>query len=221
MKMKRFLVLMLLCLPLFGMAQNSNMQAKFEASLPDSVKYVLPAFKNGRVVYKNGEFSPGVFNISTLDQSLRFMQDGQELSVADIDEVDRVSIGGMLFLRQQNGFFGIVDQAGDVCLCVERRIVFDDTKSGAYGRRSSTTNIKEMQSLHSEQGVDFDLSGEVRYTVRERALLYRDGKVYSPGKRQFMRLFPDKKDQIEAWTREHKIDPDDYAGILPLFESLK
>ena len=132
MKMKRFLVLMLLCLPLFGMAQNSNMQAKFEASLPDSVKYVLPAFKNGRVVYKNGEFSPGVFNISTLDQSLRFMQDGQELSVADIDEVDRVSIGGMLFLRQQNGFFGIVDQAGDVCLCVERRIVFDDTKVVYY-----------------------------------------------------------------------------------------
>lgn len=219
--MKRLLFILLLCLSLASLAQNSSMQAKFEATLPDSVKYVMPAFRPGRVVYKNGEYSNGVFNISTIDQSLRFMQDGQELAVADLDDVDRVTIGGVLFFRQQNGFFGIVEQAGDVCLCVERRMLFDDTKSGAYGRRSSTTNIKEMQSLHSDQGVDFDLSGEVRYTIQERALLYRNGKMYYPGKRQFIKLFPDKKDTIEAWTGDNKLDQDDYNSILALFSLLK
>jgi len=220
--MKRRFVFFLLCLSISLSAQNSGMQARFEASLPDSVKYVLPAFKPGRVVYKNGEYSNGVLNISTIDQSLRFLRDdGQEMAVTDIDEVDRVTIGGILFLRQQNGFYGIADQAGDVCLCVEKRMVFDDSKSGAYGRRSSTTNIKELQSLHSEQGVDFDLSGEVRYTLREKALLYRDGRVYAPGKRQLLRLFPDRKDVIEAWTKENKLDADDYNSILPLFQLLK
>ena len=220
--MKRRFVFFLLCLSISLSAQNSSMQAKFEASLPDSVKYVLPSFKPGRVVYKNGEYSNGVLNISTIDMSLRFIQDdGQEMSVANIDEVDRVTIGGILFLRQQNGFYGIVEQAGDVCLCVEKRMIFDDTKSGAYGRRSSTTNLKEMHSLHSEQGVDFDLSGEVRYTIREKALLYRDGRMYAPGKRQFLRLFPDKKDVIEEWTKENKHDADDYNSILPLFQLLK
>lgn len=219
--MKRLFLLLLLSLPFLAEAQNTA-QGSFESSLPDSVKYVTPSFASGRVVYKNGEFSNGMFNISTLDQSLRFIEDGKELALSDIDQVDRVTIGGVLFFRKQNGFYGIVEQADGVCLCVEKSLVFEDSKTGAYGTKSSTSNIKEMQSLHSVQGVEFNLSPDMPFNIKERVLLYRDGKVYAPGKNQFKKLFPDKKQVVEEWFKARgKAEAEDAENLKELFNLLK
>ena len=218
--MKNVLLALALLLPFAGSAQV-NSQARFEASLPDSIKYVLPAFGKGRVVYSNGEFSLGTFNICTVDQSLRYLDDGQELSLVGIDEVDRVTIGGVLFLRRQNGFYGIVDQMDEVCLCVQKRIEFDDTKSGAFGQRSATTSIQELRNIHTESGMDFDLRGEVRYKLTEKPILYRNGRFYAPSKKQLLKLFPDKKTFIERYLQDNKTDFNDYGSLAALFEALK
>ena len=76
--MKRVLVSVLCALCTLAAGAQSR-QASFEAMLPDSVKYVLPAFAEGSLVYKDGGFSKGSFNISALDQTLRYIDtDGSE-----------------------------------------------------------------------------------------------------------------------------------------------
>ena len=58
---------------------GQSAQGDFEKQLPDSVKYYLPEFMEGRIIYKDGGFSTGRFNISTLDQTIRYMDSDEKV----------------------------------------------------------------------------------------------------------------------------------------------
>ncbi len=90
--MKRLLILLALCASIVASFGQTSQQ-EFESGVPDSLKYVLPQFALGQVVYKDGTYSAGKFNISTIDQSIRFIdRDGSEKALVDGSNVDRVTI---------------------------------------------------------------------------------------------------------------------------------
>ena len=219
--MKRVLVSVLCALCTLAAGAQSR-QASFEAMLPDSVKYVLPAFAEGSLVYKDGGFSKGSFNISALDQTLRYIDtDGSEKAFYDDNVVDRVTIGGVLFIRPQASYLGIVGIWDEVMLCVEKRLKFDDAKRGAYGTVSSTSNIKSIQVVGTGDGSQFHFDGDLRYEIKETPYLYRKGRVYVPTKKLLCKFFPDKKDRIENYLRENKVDFSVYPDVAKLMEGLK
>ena len=57
----------------------------------DSVKYILPEFTAGMVIFKNGEQSNGAININTIDQKIHFIDPkGEILVITNNDDVSRV-----------------------------------------------------------------------------------------------------------------------------------
>lgn len=219
--MKRAIFTSFFILAAFFSAAQSR-QASFEASLPDSVKYILPAFAEGNLVYKDGGYSRGSFNISTLDQTLRYIDtDGSEKAFIDNDAVDRVTIGGVLFIRPQKSYLGVVGAYGDVMLCVEKRLKFDDTKRGAYGTVSATSSIKSLQGIGTGDGTQFQFNGDLRYETKETPFLYKNGRVYVPSKKLLCKFFPEKKAWIENYLEENKINFSVYEEVEKLMEGLK
>lgn len=201
-------------------AGAQSAQAEFEASLPDSVKYVMPAFGPGNLLYKDGGFSRGSFNICTVDNTLRYIDtDESEKVLADPSQVESVSISGVLFLHTQNMYLGVVGDYDDVLLCVDKRLVFDDRKVGAYGTSSATSSIRTV-GASTDNGATFRFSN-VKYEVRETPYLYKKGRVYVPSKKTLAKLFPAKKADIEAYLQENRIEFSDYQQVEALLEKLK
>lgn len=195
-------------------------QADFEATLPDSVKYVMPAFGPGNILYKDGGFSRGSFNICTVDNTLRYIDtDKSEKVLADPSQVESVSISGVLFLHAQNMYLGVVGDYDEVLLCVEKRMVFDDRKVGAYGTTSATSSIKTVGTA-TDNGATFRFSN-VKYEIKETPYLYKKGRVYVPSKKTLTKLFPAKKADIEAYLEETRIEFSDYRQVEALLEKLK
>lgn len=205
---------------MFQLASAQSPQAQFEASLPDSVKYVMPSFGSGSILYKDGGYSRGSFNISTLDNTLRYLDtDGSEKSLANLSEVESVSISNVLFLHVQDMFLGVASSYGDVLLCVEKQMVFDDRKTGAYGTSSATTSIRSVGSS-TDNGATFRFSN-VKYELKETPYFYKKGRLMAPTKRSLLKLFPDKKDAIEAYLQENKLDYSSYAALQTLLDTVE
>lgn len=201
-------------------AGAQSAQADFEATLPDSVKYVMPAFGPGNILYKDGGFSRGSFNICTVDNTLRYIDtDESEKVLADPSQVESVSISGVLFLHTQNMYLGVVGDYDDILLCVEKRMVFDDKKVGAYGTTSATSSIRTV-GASTDNGSTFRFSN-VKYQIKETPYLYKKGRVHFPSKKNLIKLFPAKKADIEAYLESNRVDFSDYRQVEALLDQLK
>jgi hypothetical protein len=218
-KLFSLFVFTLLFVPLFAQTEWE----KFESQFPDSVVYVMPEFAPGRIYYRNGEFSNGVFNIAAIDQSLRFKDDeGKILSLVDNSDVARVTIGNKLFLHLSNGFAEVIDYCPEASLCVIRRLVFKkDAQKGAYGMKSETTSISSISHVSDDLGSTYNLSSTAEHRRTETLLLYAKKRTYTPSKKSFIKLFPGKIDFIESYLSVHEVDFDSVVDVLEFFSAVK
>lgn len=219
--MRRFLVFVM-CLVCGSSLYAQTAQLQLEQSLPDSIVYYLPKFEQGRIVYKDGGFSAGTFNIATLDQSLRFIsEDKSILSVSNISEVDRVTIGGMMFLRNGSSFIAVVDNIDDVLFGVTRKLEIDNSaKKGAFGMESQTASVTSIGRMQS-QGVNVDFSANAKTRFKESAFIYYKRTALVATKKNFLRAFPSKKELIESYVAENKVDFTKYVQVKALFDYIK
>lgn len=220
--MKRIIAIVAIMASAMMSLHAQSLQGTFEKQLPDSVKYYLPEFLDGRIIYKDGQFSTGKFNISTLDQTLRYVDnDGNIMGIADNASVDRASIGGMLFLKYRTYYLAFTLEVDGIYLCASRRLVFEDSKKGAFGLESSTTNIKEVKLVEGSGGKVFDLNGNPAYTVRKYPYIYKNNVAYAPTKRLLLRFFKDKAGKINAYLENHKVNFNDFDQVYDLMSAIK
>ncbi len=216
---KSFLTLLLSLFSAVLFAQSA--QSSFEKSLPDSVKYVKPTFSRGTLMYKDGGYSVGEFNISILDNTLRYIDaDGSEKTISDNSTVSTVSFGGSLFIRPQNSYLEVLKTIDDIFLCSEKKLSFDDTHSGAYGAKSATTNIKSVQGIHAGS-VLYNLSGGMDYEIKETVFICKKNRLYAPSAKRIMKLFPDRKEFLEGYFESNSVDFASAEDLSALFDALQ
>ena len=216
----RLFSLVALFLPFALLGQNK--QLEFEATLPDSVKYYVPEFTAGSIVFTDGGFSTGKLNISVVDQTVRFVdKSGEILSLSNQDQVDRVVIGKYLFLKNGNEFAAVVRSADEASLVVTRRFVFErDKKKGAFGARSETTSISSIASASAESGMQFNLSTTSEYRIDTVPFLYRKKRFYPVTRKNLLKFFPEKKDAVSAYLDSHNVNLQRVEEVELLFQEV-
>jgi len=203
-------------------ASGQNSQMNFEKNLPDSIKYVLPEFGQGRLVYTDGGFSTGRFNISTIDQSLRYIDEkGEVMSVTDNGNIDRVTINGMLFIKHQSSYVGIVQQYDDIYLCASRKMEFKTNVNAGYGKASGTTAISTVNKITTDVGQTFDYTQADDYSIKLQPFILRNNRLYAPSKSSILKSFPDKADQIKAYLGDHDVNFNDFDAVKQMLDSLE
>ena len=225
MNMKKYLLLVLAAvISVSAFAQGLETAQKkaadnFLANIPDSLKYVSKTFMPGKVVYTNGEYSNGVFNICTIDQSVRFMSDGEELSIKDLSQVDRVTIGGQLYLKKSGSFYQVIDNLDNILLCVLKKVDIIETKNGSDVQRTSNVNTYSAFQKDGQLRNNYSLNAKYRYD--EVPYMLRKNTYYMVTEKNLATFFPTRREQIREYLKDNRCtfsNPDD---VYDLFQYLK
>ena len=190
----------------------------------DSVKYVLPNFNAGIVIFNNGQQSNGALNINTIDQKVHFIDpSGKILVLSNNDEVARVFIKGRTFMNSRYGYVEIYESAEDIFMGEVRRVGFiSEDKVGAFGSKSQTTAIQSVNSVQATGGymVDFDQQRKSPYTYRKTPYLCRKGVIQSVSKKSMQKCFPEKKEIIEQYVAEHNPNFNNVEDVRKMFKEI-
>ena len=177
-----------------------------KGDMPADVFYLLPEFRQGMVYFSDQGPAQGELNICAVDQTLRFMDKGQELS-SGADNINRVVVDDIVFVRIDGVFYRLYPITDDLTVAVRRDVeILRDVKTGAYGIQSRTSSIREVGSLQSD-GMMYTLqsSKSYPYNVSESCFLFQAGDVTPINKRSLRKRFPARKDELDAWLKSHSL----------------
>ena len=190
----------------------------------DSVKYVLPEFTAGMVIFKNGEQSNGAINISTIDQKIHFIDPkGEILVITNNDDVSRVFAKGRTFLNSRYGYVELYETVGDIFMGEVRKVGFiSEDKVGAFGSKSQTTSIQTINSVQTRGGymVDFEKQRNSPYTYKKIPYVCRKGLFLTVSKKTLQKCFPDKKDIIEKYIQENDPNLSNVEDVRKMFKTI-
>lgn len=184
--------------------------------------YLMPSFAEGTVFFRGQSPARGMLNISAVDHSLRFLaKDGTELEAVNPENIVKVKIDTVMFIRYEDMFYRMIPLKADVGIAVLRTAsVQRDLKQGAYGTTSQTSAVKESGTIYAD-GIQYNLGGDKNkpYTVSETLFIYRGDQIYPLGKRSLKKLFPESKDRIDAYFKDGASVPETVEGALQLLAS--
>ena len=225
--MKRFIsisFLMLICTAAFSQTVAFTSPNAESQKMLDSVKYVLPEFAAGMVIFNNGEQSNGALNINTIDQKVHFVDpSGTILVLSNNEQVSRVFRKGRSFINSRYGYIEVYETAGDTFMGELRRVGFiSEDKVGAFGSKSQTTSIQTINSVQTSGGymVDFEKQKNSPYTYKKIPYLCRKGMFQTVTKKTLQKCFPDKKEAIEQYLAEKDPNLNNVDEVRELFKAL-
>ena len=213
-------IVLLLALLLTGGAAFGQ---EAQGNIPADVFYLLPEFRQGMVYFSDQGPAQGDLNICAVDQTLRFMDKGQELA-SGADNIYRVIVDDIVFVRVDGAFYRLYPITDDLTLAFRRDVeILRDVKTGAYGTTSRTSSIREVGMLQSD-GMMYTLqsSKNYPYNVSESCFLFQAGDVTPITKRTLRKRFPDRKNDLDAWFKAGHAVPqtlDDTRALLSLLNA--
>ena len=192
------------CIPTVAAAQEEGEGVTAE------IYYLMPEFGQGMIWFSNQGPAEGKLNICAEDNTLRYLdKNGQEIVAASIDNVVKVQIDTVVFIRNEGVFYRLYPVSSELGLLVRRDLdIQRDAQRGAYGSYSRTSSIREYGTLYAD-GVTYKLEKSKKYpfTVSETCFLYTGDKVVPFTKRTLRRYFPQRKDDIDIYLKSCKSLP--------------
>lgn len=217
--MNRFLqgicALGLLLAGLGAQAQNKG--------IPDEVYYLMPRFAQGYIFFRGQGPAQGQLNICAVDNSLRFLdKDGRELEASNADNIVKVQIDTVVFLRHQDVYYRLSMVGPDMGVAVRRDVkILKDVKEAGYGTTSQTSSIKSLNTIYSNGAVYSLEEGKTYpYEVSQTLCLFKGDTVFPLTKRNLRKLFPSKKEQIDAMFSAGQSVPETLPEARALLLSL-
>lgn len=217
--MNRFLqgicALVLLLAGLGAQAQNKG--------IPDEVYYLMPRFAQGYIFFRGQGPAQGQLNICAVDNSLRFLdKDGRELEASNADNIVKVQIDTVVFLRHQDVYYRLSMVGPDMGVAVRRDVkILKDVKEAGYGTTSQTSSIKSLNTIYSNGAVYSLEEGKTYpYEVSQTLCLFKGDTVFPLTKRNLRKLFPSKKEQIDTMFSAGQSVPETLPEARALLLSL-
>ena len=186
-----------------------RLTAQVNAGIPADVFYLMPEMTRGTLRFQDRTVN-GKFNICAVDQTLRFIDDsGTELAANDPDGISRVQIDTVWFMRSSGAFYRMYPVNLELGIAVRKDTrIIRDVKKGAYGMTDQTSSIQQYRSLYNDTSAQL-LNNEqpVYYRVSETICLYYRDAIVKFTKASLKKVFPDHKDEIDAYFKSGKPFP--------------
>lgn len=199
--MKRIVTLLALFAGLSAFGQEA------QGNIPADVFYMLPEFRQGMVYFSDQGPAQGEMNICAVDQTLRFKDKGGQELASGADNITKVVIDTVVFVRIDGAFYRLYSVSDDLSLAFRRDVeILRDVRKGAYGTESRTSSIREVGSMQTD-GVMYTLNRAANYpyNVTESCFLFHAGDVTPVSKRSLRKRFPERKDDIDAFLKAHPL----------------
>lgn len=215
---KDLINILCLALALTGLGPGTLAQETYGQGIPADIFYLMPSFGQGMVYLRGQSPAQGLLNICAVDNTLRYMDNGTELAAAQHDNILKVQIDTVTFLRHQDAFLRLYPVSDALCIASRRDVrIIRGAKQGAYGGTSQTSSISEVGTLYTE-GATHELksSRDAQYKVSETLFVYDGDNILLPTKKNLMKIVPAASQEIEEYFKSHRNFPDnvDYAREL-------
>ncbi|MDR3367222.1 MAG: hypothetical protein LBO71_09705 [Prevotellaceae bacterium] len=160
-------------------------------------QFLLPQFTAGMVMFKSGERASAKLNYNMLLEQMQFIgDDSSVMAIANLDEVQHVSIGKRFFIKHKSAFIEVLVD-GEVQLGVSRKLrIVDHRKDAGYG---GATSLMKVESVSTMDGAPADHLTGTEKLIYEESRTYYLIKSFKPkvaNKKAFIKAFPACKDEI-------------------------
>ncbi len=190
-------------------------------SIPDVSSYLFPSFTDATVKLKNGGRLTSKLNFNLLISDMQFIgPDNDTLSITNADNIDSILLNNAVFFFNQ-GYYEIVASADTVKLAILRKTTYQAITIGALGLPNHTgTGIKSYTSFLTYVGEKkLVMNEDIEATSETTYYLITNGTVFNKAnKTSFIKVFPGKEKNIQAYLKQAKTDFNKQADLEKLFQ---
>lgn len=198
--------------------------------------YLFKEFTDGSVALNNRTFVKTKFNYDTFHDKLLYMDGDQIMELSDYTSVLSVQIGDRSFIPQGDTLYEVIDLEEDssvnggsgtaalgdkpsVLLVKWHQKKNPIGKKGAYGQVNHASSAISIDPEYYSISLK-DRGGEQAFdtvVANTYGIMISGGKIKKfTDKRSFLRIFPQKKDQIEQFMESNHLlfsNPDDVVAL--------
>ncbi len=193
--------------------------------LPDDMIYMYKDFQKGTVIFHDRSTAEGIMNIYLPGSELHFIDANKDtLQMRNQDAARLLSIGPDTYLRHDKIWTRVIATSGATALCLRSVVnVHTDQKVGAYGTSDATSAISNVDMVFDMEGSRSQRLKSLRripYSIDHYTLLYDGERLYNTTRRNFRKFFPDRRADIDAYIKEHKLNLSKAKDALQLYQFL-
>ena len=196
--MKRPLLL-LFFFPLFSQAQIIA-----DSTQPDT--YLFEHFVEGSVLQKNGNTQRADLNYDARNGSIIFKQNGQNLVLTGLENVDTVYIGDKKFVAAEDRFYQVGTYT-PIALFISYTYKTHPKEATTEHSGTSQQNSNMVSNNVSNAYLSRRFQGHFAVEFIKQFWLRRGRSFYKANnENQVAKIFPQKKDAIGEYVRKNKIE---------------
>lgn len=186
--------------------------------------YVFPGFTQGEILFTGGGKDTKFLNYNAITQEMVFDNGGKKSAIAKdgLTQIDTIYIKGRKFVPQGEQFMEVVHHSSWDLYAEYKCSVKEKGQNTGYGN-SQTASVNSVSSLISNSAVydlklpsGYDLRPSVSYWLKTGDEMQEFDNV-----RQLKKLYKDKKDAANTYTKENKVDDDNLASIIKFIDFLE
>jgi hypothetical protein len=193
-----------------------------KAQTPDSLvnlpNLLFPKFSWGIVKLKAGDKNKAMLNYNTVTQELVFMQKKDFLVLDNPQDIDTVYLWNKIFIPFERAFFELAVMAPVSLFIQHKSYVVQPGVPTGFGATSQTAGPTSVSRIYGARGpIDLKLPKDYKVVDDTEYWIKKEGSMDNfDTKKQFLKIFPDKKDELDKFIKQHDIDFENPAKVVEL-----
>ncbi len=204
------LIFSFIIIPLHAQNDRQNTMAQF----------LFPEFVSCQVKMKTGKVNIVTANYNTLSEKLVLMKDSVAQDMVMTSFVDTIIMSGRQFVPFKDALYEILVDAPVSLFIQHKTRLIDPGQPAAYGGRSHTSAVDRVSMIQSNSNF-YNLSIPEEYEIVDSPVFWvrKDHQLYSfLSKRQLIKIFPEKGDEINEFISRNKLKIDDREDMIRLIQ---
>lgn len=187
--------------------------------------YRYPQFEQGIIVFNNHQQAAALVNINRISGKMLYINTaGDTLEPASVKNISYLSVGKDTFRLDGGHVYELVTHwpQGPELYKAESIQYNGKEKRGAYGGYSSTTASSALNKVSDNNTVEkIGIDENQLYMVSVQYYLGKDSKFYPATKKNFYKLFPAKRKELDAYLEMNKVNFKKEDALSVLLNSMQ
>lgn len=187
-----------------------------------SSHYLFPKFQKTKVLMDKGKIIEAEMNYNLLSEEMVYSSNGKMLALSNTYQVDTVFLGASKFIPAGTKFYEIVYKSRISLYIQHRKKLSPGGKPAGYGGTTETSAVTSVSSLETS-GVVYKLDLPDNYKISDNSLywlLIGNNWLSFATERQFVKLFPDKEQDLKNFIKSNKTNFKEVADVTALVKYL-
>jgi hypothetical protein len=179
----------------------------------ETPQLVFPEFTQARILMKSGQVQTQMMNYNSITETMVYIRGNNHYELTNPEIVDTVFMQGSKFIPVKGAFYEVLDR-GDMPLFLQVKSELKPVgKDAGYGS-TSHTSATTTYSSYSASGLNYNLKLPPDYTVETSYIYWINKTVSFETERQFLKLFPEKEDELKAFIKKNRYKFDNKESII-------